>query len=75
MDLFVNSSPNNVFIRFCLVDQPKNKLFANNEKFNATDLSPITFGEILPLKRNSTNSQINLGTLDEKRNSKVCTKK
>ena len=39
-------------IRSCLVIQPNNKLISNSEKFikNATDLSPITFGTILPPK-------------------------
>ena len=43
---------------------------------NATDLLPITFGVILPPKlrsKNSRNSQNNLGTLDENKNSKVHT--
>ena len=43
---------------------------------NARDLSPITFGVILPPKlrgKNSTNSQIDHTALDENKNSKVCT--
>ena len=43
---------------------------------NATDLSPITFGLILPLKlrgKLSTNSQINPVNSDENKNSKVRT--
>ena len=43
--------------------------------FNSTDLSPITFSVILPPKLRGkvlTNSQINLGTLDENKNSKIC---
>ena len=39
------------------------------------DLLPITFVVILPLNprgKNLTNSQINPGTLDENKNSKVC---
>ena len=64
-------------IRSCFVSQPNNKLISNSEQlFNATNLSPISFGAILPpnLRRKiSTNSQINPGTLDENKNSKVCT--
>ena len=60
-----------------LVSQPKNKLILNSEQlFNATDLSPITFGIILPPNpcgKNSTNSQIYPGTLDENKNSKLRT--
>ena len=40
------------------------------------DFLPIAFGVILPPKlrgKNSTNSQISPGTLDENQNSKVCT--
>ena len=58
-----------------LVSQSKNKLISKNEQlFNATDLSPFTFGVILPPKLHvkiSTNSQINPTTLDENKNSKV----
>ena len=64
-------------IRSCPVSQPNNKLISNCEQlFNATDLSPITFDVILPPKlrgKNSTNFQINQVTLDENKNSKVCT--
>ena len=64
-------------IRSRLVSQPNKKLKLNNEQsINSTDLSPITFGVILPPKlcgKISTNSQINLATSDENRNSKVRT--
>ena len=64
-------------IRTCLVSQPKNKLISNNEQlFNAIDLSPLTFGVILPpnpRSKKSTNSQINPGTQGENKNSKVLT--
>ena len=77
MDLFVNTSFNHMSIRSCLVSQPNNKIFANSEQsINATDLSPITFGVILPPKvqgKISTISQINSGTSDENQKYKVCT--
>ena len=77
MDLFINTSLNHVSIRSRLVSQPKNNLISNNEQlFNATDLSPITFGIISspkPRGKNSTNSQINPGSSDENKNSKVRT--
>jgi len=77
LDLFINNSLNHVSIRSRLVSQPKNKLISNNEQlFNATDLSPITFGIISspkPRGKNSTNSQINPGSSDENKNSKVRT--
>ena len=77
MDLFINTSLNYMSIRSLLVSQPKSKLFSNSEQlFNATDLSPITFGVILPPNsrdKTSTDFQINPGTLDENNNSKVCT--
>ena len=64
-------------IRTPLVSQPKNKLISNSEQlFDATDLSPIASVVILtpnPRVKNSTNSQINLRTLNENKNSKVCT--
>ena len=64
-------------IRSRLVSQSKNKLISNSEEyFNAMDLSSLTCDVILPPNprgKNSTNSQINQGSLDEKRNSKVCT--
>ena len=64
-------------IRSRLVNQPKNKLISNSEQsFNAMDLSPITFGVILPLNplgKISTNSQKKPVTLDENRNFKVYT--
>ena len=60
-----------------LISQPKTKLITNSEQlFNATDLSPKTFDIILPPNprgKNSTNSQINPGTSDENKNSKVYT--
>ena len=59
-------------IRSRLINQPKNESVSNNEQlFNATDLSPITFGVILAPNtcgKNSTNSQNNLGTMDENNN-------
>ena len=62
-------------IRFHLVSQPNNKLISNSEQLiKATDLSPITFGVILPQKLSgkiSTNSQISLESLDVNENSKV----
>ena len=77
MDLFINTSLNHVSIRPYLVSQPKNKLISNSEQlFNARDLSPISFGIILPPNsrgKNSTNSQNNPGTKDKNKNSKVCT--
>ena len=60
-------------IRSCLISQPKHKSISNSEQlFNAMDLLPITFGIILSPNlrgKNSTNSQINLETTDEIRNS------
>ena len=60
-------------IRSRLVIEPNKNLKLNSEQlFNATDLSPITFGVILPLKlrgKNSTNSQINPVKLDRNKNS------
>ena len=77
MDLFINTSLIHVSIRSCLVSQPNNISNSNSEQlFNATDLSPIIFGVILPPNRrgkNSTNSQINPGNTDETKISKVCT--
>ena len=64
-------------IRSHLVSQSNNKLISNNEQlFNATDLSPITFGVILPLNpqiKNSITSQINPGTSGDNKNSIVQT--
>ena len=61
-------------IRSRLVSQPNNNLISNSEQlFNATDLLPIPFRIILspnPRGETSTNSPINLGTTDEKQNSK-----
>ena len=77
LNLFINTSLNHMPTRSRLISQSENKLISHNEQlFNATDLSPIIFGVILPPNlrgKNSTNSQINLGTLDENKNSKVCT--
>ena len=62
-------------IRSRLVSQPNNKLNSNSEQlFNATDLSPITFGVISPPNprgKISTNSVINAGTPDENKNFRV----
>ena len=77
LDLFINTSLNHVSSRFFLISQPNKKLNSNNEQLlNAKDLSPITFGVILPPKlcgKNSTNSQINPVTSDENKISKVRT--
>ena len=77
MDLFINTSLNHISIRSRLVSQPNKKLKLNSEQvFDSTDLSPITFGVILPPKlrvKISTNSQINPATLDVNKNSKVHT--
>ena len=66
-----------MFIRSCLVSHPNNRLILNNEQlFNATDLSPITFSMILslnPCGKNLTNSQIIPVTTDENKESKVHT--
>ena len=59
-------------IRSCLVSQPNIKLNSKSEQlFNSTDLSPITFGVILPPKlrgKISTNSQIIPVNSDENKN-------
>ena len=77
MDLFSNSTLSHISINSRLVSQPKNKFISNkDELFNTTDISPITFGVNLPPKRRGKiliNSQINTGTTDKNRNSKVCT--
>ena len=61
----------------CLASQPNNQLNSNSEQlFNATDLSPITFGVILPPNlcgKISTISQIHPVASDENQNSKVRT--
>ena len=45
--LFINTSLNHMSIISRLVSHPKNKLISNSEQlFNATDLSPITFGVV-----------------------------
>ena len=63
-------------MRSRLVSQPSNKSISNTQQsLNATDLSPITFGVILPPKqcgKKSTNYQISQRTLGENENSKVC---
>ena len=49
-DLFINNNFNHISISSHRVSQAKNKLISNLEQlFNATDLSPITFGVILLL--------------------------
>ena len=77
LDLFINTSLNHMSLRSCLVSQPNKKLNLNSEQlFNATDLSPITFGAILPPKlrgKTSTNSQIIPVNSDENKYSKVRT--
>ena len=77
MDLFINPSLVHTSNKFRLVSQPRSKLISNSEQlFNATDLSPITFGVILPPNPygiNSIISQIILGNSDENKNSKGCT--
>ena len=64
-------------IRSRLVSQSNDKLISNSEQlFNATDLSPIIFGVILPPKlrgKISTNSKIIPVNSDENKNSKVHT--
>ena len=79
LDLFINTSLNqpHMSIWSRLVSQPNKNLNSNIEQsINPTDLSPITFGLILPPKvrgQISTNSQINPTTSDENRNTKVRT--
>ena len=72
LDLFINTSLSHMSIRFCFESQPNKKLKLNSElSINSTDLSPITFGVILPPKlrgKISTNSHINLITSDEDKN-------
>ena len=76
-DHFIKTSLNRMSIRSWVVAYLIKKSISNSEQlFNATDLSPITFGVILPPNlhnKYSTNSQINQGTLDENWNSKVYT--
>ena len=64
-------------IRYCLVYRPNNKLISDSEQlFNATDLSPVSFGIILspnPRGKNPANSQINQRTTNENKTSKVST--
>ena len=56
-------------IRSCLDNSFINDMNLNNKQLiNATDLSPTTFGLILPPNpcgENSTSSQTNPGTIDE----------
>ena len=70
LDLLINTCLNHISIRSHLVSQPCNKFISNSEQlFNAMDLLPM----ILPLNprgKNSTNSQMNQGTLDENNKSK-----
>ena len=43
----------------CLVSKPKNKSISSSEQlFNATDLSPVTFGVIFPPNLRGKNSII-----------------
>ena len=76
MDLFIYTSLTHISIRFRLVSQPNKELkLYSAQLFNATDISFITFGIILPPKlrgKISTNSQMNPTTLDENQNSEVC---
>ena len=64
-------------LRSHLVSQLRNQFNSNSEQlFNAKYLPSITFGVILPLNprgKNSINSQIHPGTLDENPNSRLCT--
>ena len=57
-----------MLFRSHLVSQPNKELISNHEQsINATDLSPVTFGVIVPQNlrsKISTNSQINPTTLD-----------
>ena len=78
MDLFINTSLRHLsIISRLVISQPNKKFISSNEQlFNATDLSPISFSIILPPNtrgKNSTNSQINPGTPDDNKNSKVHT--
>ena len=72
MDHFVNTSLNHMSIRSRLVSQPNNnKSTSNSEQLlNATDLSAITFGVILPPNlrgKISINSQNNPRTTNEEK--------
>ena len=75
--LFIHVSLNYMSVRSCLVSQPNNKFISNSEQLcYATDFSPITFVITLPMNPHitiSTTFQINPGTLDENKNSKVLT--
>ena len=57
-----------------MISQSNLKWNSRNEQyFNAIDASPMIFGIIFPPNprgKNSTTSQIYLGTIDENRNSK-----
>ena len=72
LDLFINTSLNHMSFRSRLVSPTKNnKSISNSEQLlNATDLSPITLGVILPPKlcsKISTNSQDKPGLSGENR--------
>ena len=77
LDFFINTSLGHMSIRSRLVSQPENKLILNSEQsINATDLSPITFGVILPPKlrgKISINSRISPRDSDDNQNPSVCT--
>ena len=79
LDLFINTRFIHLSIRSCLVSRPKIKLISNREKlFNAKDLSPNTSIVIFPPNpcgKIPTNSQINPGTTNENKISKVRTTK
>ena len=47
LDLFINTTLNNMSITSRLVSQSKSSIILNNEQlYNAMDLLPITFGQI-----------------------------
>ena len=49
LDHFINTSLKHMSIRYCLVSQSNKKSKLIGEQlFHSTDLSPITFGVILP---------------------------
>ena len=77
MDLFINISLNYTSIVSRLVSQSNNKSISNDEQiFHATALLPITFGIIFPLDPRDKilkNFQISSRTMDENKNSEVCT--
>ena len=50
LDLCIDKDLNYMSIRSCLVSQPSNKSFSNNEQiFNAMELSPMTSSIMLSL--------------------------